>query len=132
MADFKITVGGFKASPGPKTPSRGRAPNAPGNKYTPEQRRAWGAEQDRLRTLRNAPGYQKPAPAKRASRAKTLTADTSGSTCFDSLTYKNGTVTASFIGPAAGVWEYEATLAEAREFFAADSLGGWFNENWRR
>ena len=53
------------------------------------------------------------------------------SECFDSLTYKNGVVTASFIGPAAGVWEYEMSLAEAREWFSDDSLGGYFNDNVR-
>jgi hypothetical protein len=81
--------------------------------------------------LRNAPGYQKPAPAKRASRAQTLVADVSGSECFDSLTYKNGTVTASFIGPASGEWQYDMSLAEAREWFSDDSLGGYFNDNVR-
>jgi hypothetical protein len=103
----------------------------PGAAYTKAQRDAWGAEQDRLRALRNAPGYQKPAPAKRASRAQTLVADTSASSCFDSLVYRNGTVTASFIGPAAGVWEYDMSLSEAREWFADDSLGGYFNDNVR-
>jgi hypothetical protein len=104
---------------------------APGNRYSAEERAAWGAEQDRLRALRNAPGYQKPAPAKRASRSKELVADTSGSECFDSLTYKNGVVTASFIGPAAGVWQYGMSLADAREWFASDSLGGFFNDEIR-
>src|SRR5580700_9676581 len=89
---------------------------APGNRYTAAERRAWGAAQG-----------VKPTPAKRASRSKTLVADTSGSTCFDSLTYKDGTVTASFIGPAAGVYEYDVTLAEAREWFADPSLGSYFN-----
>ncbi|HUE11650.1 MAG TPA: hypothetical protein VMQ54_11955 [Steroidobacteraceae bacterium] len=103
----------------------------PGNRYSAEERAAWGREQDRLRALRNAPGYQKPAPAKRPSRAKTLTADTSDSECFDSLTYKNGVVTASFIGPAAGVWEYSMSRAEAAEWFSDDSLGGYFNDNVR-
>jgi hypothetical protein len=104
---------------------------APGTRYTAAERAAWGAEQDRLRTLRNAPGYQKPVPAKRQSRAKTLVADTSASTCFDSLTYKNGVVTASFIGPAAGTWDYEMSLAEAREWFNSESLGEFFNESIR-
>jgi hypothetical protein len=103
----------------------------PGAAYTKAQRDAWGAEQDRLRALRNAPGYQKSAPAKRATRAKELVADTSGSECFDSLVYKNGVVTASFIGPAAGVWEYDMSLAEAREWFSSDSLGEYFNSEIR-
>jgi hypothetical protein len=48
------------------------------------------------------------------------------------LVYRDGVVTASFIGPAAGEWDYDMTLADAREWFAeADggSLGGWFNDN---
>jgi hypothetical protein len=69
----------------------------------------------------------KPTPAKRASRSAPLVADTSGSSCFDSLVYRNGVVTASFIGPAAGVYEYDVTLAEAREWFADPSLGSYFN-----
>jgi hypothetical protein len=103
----------------------------PGAAHTKAQRDAWGAEQDRLRALRNAPGYQKPAPAKRASRAQTLVADTSDSECFDSLVYRNGTVIASFIGPAAGEWTYDVNLATAREWFSSDSLGGFFNDEIR-
>lgn len=109
---------------------------APAKNYTAAERRAWGEAQDRARAERAARAAQgiaqpKPTPAKRATRAKTLTADTSGSTCFDSLTYRNGTVTASFIGPAAGEWDYEMSLAEAREWFSDDSLGGYFNDNIR-
>jgi hypothetical protein len=103
----------------------------PGSAYSKAQRDAWGAEQDRLRALRNAPGYQRPTPAKRQTRAKTLTADCSGSECFDSLTFKDGTVTANFIGPAAGEWQYDISLKEAREWFGDDSLGGYFNDNIR-
>jgi hypothetical protein len=104
---------------------------APGRNYTAEQRAAWGAEQDWLRAARNAPDYQKPSPAKRTSRAKTLSADCSDSECFDRLTYRDGVVTASFIGPAAGEWEYDMSLAEAREWFNSDSLGGYFNDEIR-
>lgn len=104
---------------------------APGNKYTAEERAAWGREQDRLRALRNAPGYQKPTPAKRPTRGKELKADTSGSTCFDSLTFKNGVVRASFVGPASGVWEYPMSRADAKEWFDSDSLGGFFNDEVR-
>jgi hypothetical protein len=103
---------------------------APGNKYTAAERAEWGREQDAARAARAAQSTQPtPTPAKRQTRAKTLTADTSGSTCFDSLTYKNGVVTASFIGPAAGEWEYDVSLSEAREWFSDDSLGGYFNDN---
>lgn len=103
----------------------------PGNKYTAAERAAWGAEQDRLRALRNAPGYVKPTPAKRASRAKPIIADTSGSSCFNSLTYKDGTVTASFVGPSAGIWEYDMSRKEAKEWFDDPSLGSYFNSEIR-
>lgn len=100
---------------------------APGKYYTAEQRAAWGAEQDRLRAQRNAPGFQKPAPAKRKSRAKVDYADVGGSTCFDSLSYQGGIVTASFIGPAAGIWQYEMSRADWNAWKSSDSLGGFFN-----
>ncbi len=104
---------------------------APGNKFTDAERKAWGAEQDRQRALRNAPGYTKPTPKPRASRSKPLIADVSGSTCFDSLVYRNGVVTASFIGPASGEWDYEMSLADARAWFSSPSLGGFFNDEIR-
>jgi hypothetical protein len=107
---------------------------APGNRYTAAERKAWGAAQDAARATRAAQVAQgivqpKPPTAKRASRAKTLVADSSGSTCFDSLVYRNGVVTASFIGPAAGEWDFDVSLAEAREWFDDPSLGGYFNDN---
>jgi hypothetical protein len=102
---------------------------APGKNYSAAERKAWGAEQDRLRAERAA--QPTPTRAKRQTRAKTLSADTSGSECFDRLTYKDGTVTASFIGPAAGEWDYDMSLSEAREWFSDDSLGGYFNDNVR-
>jgi hypothetical protein len=105
---------------------------APGNKYSAAERKAWGAAQDAARLAR-ATQPAKPT-AKRPSRAKTLTADTSGSSCFDSLTYRDGVVTASFANPTIGVWDYDVDLATAREWFAeADggSLGGYFNDNIR-
>ncbi len=106
---------------------------APGNRYSAAERAEWGRQQDIARAQRAARAAQgiTPPKAQRATRAKTLVADTSGSTCFDSLTYKNGVVTASFIGPAAGVWEYAMSLAEAREWFADDSLGSYFNSEIR-
>jgi len=109
---------------------------APGNKYTAAQRAEWGRQQDIARAARAARAAQgiTPPKAKRASRAKELVADVSGSECFDSLVYKDGTVTASFIGPASGEWQYDMSLAEAREWFAeADggSLGQYFNDNIR-
>jgi hypothetical protein len=106
---------------------------APGNQYTKAQRDAWGAEQDRLRAARAAQAAQgiKPTPAKRQTRAKTLVADASNSSCFDDLRYSNGVVSASFANPTIGTWEYEMSLKEAREWFSDDSLGGYFNDNIR-
>ena len=104
---------------------------APGNRYTAAERKAWGAAQDAARAARAAQAAQgvKPTAKPRASRAKTLVADTSNSSCFDSLVYRNGIVTASFVGPAAGEWDYDVDLATAREWFADPSLGGFFNDN---
>lgn len=107
---------------------------APGNQYTKAQRDAWGAEQDRLRAARAAQAAQgiKPTPAKRASRSKPLVADVGGSTCFDSLVYRDGVVTASFVGPASGTWQYEMSRADAKEWFNdPESLGKYFNDNVR-
>jgi hypothetical protein len=104
---------------------------SPGNQYSAAERKAWGEEQDRLRAERAALDYLKPKPAKRASRAKELVADCSGSTCFNSLRYKNGVVTADFVGPASGVWEYEMSRADAKKWFDDASLGGFFNDNIR-
>jgi hypothetical protein len=118
------------ADPKPKTPLRsGYERPAPGNKYTAEERAAWGREQDRLRAERNA--QAKPTPAKRPSRAKELKADTSGSTCFTSLKYKDGVVSATFANPTVGTWEYEMSRADAKEWFDDPSLGGFFNANIR-
>ena len=102
---------------------------APGNRYTAKERAAWGRAQDAARAARAA--QPKPMPAKRPTRAKELKADTSGSTCFDSLTFKNGVVRASFVGPASGVWNYEMSRADAKEWFDDASLGGFFNDNVR-
>lgn len=111
---------------------------APGNRYSAAERAEWGRQQDIARAQRAAQAAQvaqtdavlKPPP-KRASRAKTLVADTSGSTCFDSLVYKDCVVVASFIGPAAGVWEYAMSRADAKAWFSDASLGGYFNDEVR-
>ena len=104
----------------------------PGNRYTAAQRAEWGRQQDIVRAQRAAGITQpKATPAKRPSRSKELVADTSGSECFDSLVYRDGTVTASFIGPSSGEWQYDMSLSDAREWFASDSLGGFFNDEIR-
>ncbi len=105
---------------------------SPGNRYTEAQRKEWGSQQDIARAQRNA--ASKPGAPKRASRSKPFAADVSGSTCFDSLIYQDGVVTASFIGPSAGEWSYEMSRNDAKEWFAeADggSLGSYFNDNIR-
>jgi hypothetical protein len=103
---------------------------APGSSYSAAERKAWGKLQDRLRAERLAPAYQKPTPAPRKSRAKTLVADTSGSACFDDLRYRDGTVTAVFAKNGAE-YEYDMSLADAREWFDSDSLGEFFNSEVR-
>jgi hypothetical protein len=103
---------------------------SPGNRYTAEQRAAWGAQQDRLRADRNAPNYQKPAPAKRTSRAKPLIADVGGSTCFNSLVYANGEVIAQFAKDGS-VYSYPMSRADAKDWFNDDSLGEYFNAEIR-
>ena len=106
--------------------------------YSKAEKAAWGAEQDRIRAAggikawRAQQGISEPTPAKRQSRAKPLIADTSESECFDSLVYRKGLVTAVFSkGGGAGTYEYEMSLAEAREWFADPSLGEYFNAEIR-
>jgi hypothetical protein len=84
-----------------------------------------------LATLRKTPGYEKPAPAKRPSRATELKADVSGSSCFTSLKFRNGVVTAVFANPTIGTWQYEMSRADAKEWFDSESLGGFFNDEVR-
>lgn len=108
---------------------------APGNRYSAAERAEWGRQQDIARAQRNAAqSLQKEidslAPktkAKHASRSKPLIADVSGSTCFNSLVYQDGVVTASFIGPSSGEWTYEMSRSEAKEWFSDNSLGSYFN-----
>ena len=107
---------------------------APGKYYTEAQRKEWGRQQDiarAQRAARAAQGITPPKAKQRATRAKTLVADTSGSECFDSLTYKNGVVTASVHRPRRWGLGIRHEFAEAREWFSDDSLGGYFNDNVR-
>ncbi len=120
--------------PKPKTPLRtGYERPAPGNQYSAEERHAWSVEQVRLAAERRltAQAAPPPTPAKRKSRAQTLRADTSGSSCFTSLQYSDETVVASFANPTIGDWSYDMSLKDAREWFSDDSLGGFFNDNIR-
>jgi len=123
-------------SPKPKTPNRQFDRPQPGSDYTAAQRDAWGKAQDEARAARAAQAAQleaqaKPAPAKRPSRAKTLEADCSGSSCFEALSYRDETVVASFANPTIGEWTYDMSLKDAREWFNDESLGGYFNDNVR-
>ncbi len=102
---------------------------APGNRYTAEQRAEWGRQQDIARAERAL--RKEVLKPKRPSRAKELVADCSGSSCFEDLRYKNGVVHATFIGPAAGTWDYEMSRADAKSWFDDESLGGWFNDELR-
>lgn len=53
------------------------------------------------------------------------------STCFSSLTWKNGIATATFAkGGGLGTYEYECTRQEFKDWIA-ESQGGYFNENIR-
>jgi hypothetical protein len=122
-----LWAGGVK----PKTPLRKFERPAPGNRYSDAERKAWSIEQVRLAALRNAPGYQKPAPTKRASRATELKADVSGSSCFSAAKFKNGVLSLTFANPTIGTWQYEMSRSEAKEFFDSESLGGFFNDNIR-
>lgn len=115
--------------PKPKTPLRQFERPAPGNQYSAEQRAEWGRQQDLARAARAA--QPKPTPAKRATRAKELKADVSGSTCFSAASFKNGVLSLTFANPTIGTWEYEMSRAEAKEFFDSDSLGSYFSENIR-
>lgn len=101
----------------------------PGSAYSKAQRDAWGAEQDRARAARAAQGAQPKPTARRPSRAKALVADASGSTCFDSLKYRDGTVTAVFTDGS--VYEYDMSRADAKEWFNDPSLGEFFNSEIR-
>lgn len=109
---------------------------APGNRYSAAERAEWGRQQDASRAARQAAQVAqtqaglKPTP-KRASRAKTLVADVSDSTCFADLRYRNGIVSATFANTTQGTWEYEMSLSDAREWFSDGSLGGFFNDNVR-
>ena len=119
--------------PKPKTPLRQYERHGAGLKYSDAERKAWSYAQVAARAAQAAQlkaEVKPPAtPAKRASRAKTLEADTSGSTCFDALSYSDGVVTASFSNPTIGDWDYDMSLKDFREWASSQSLGGWFNDN---
>jgi hypothetical protein len=58
------------------------------------------------------------------SRGRTIVADCSGSSCFDDLRFKDGTVYATFTDGTQ--YEYDMDKSEAQDWFD-DDLGGYFN-----
>ncbi len=62
------------------------------------------------------------------SRAKTIVADTSDSSCFSDLRFKGGTVYATFTDGSQ--YEYDVDRATFKEWID-DSLGGFFNAEIR-
>ena len=104
--------------------------------YSAADKKVWAAQQDRIRAASGTKAYRaqqgiaEPTPAKRQTRAETLVADTSGSTCFDELTYRSGAVTAVFTDGR--TYEYDVSRAEARAWFnSEDGLGEFFNSEIR-
>ncbi len=75
-----------------------------------------------------------PAPeaSKHVPKARRWSGIPGGSDCFDDASYDGrGTLTLSFIGPKAGVYEYDVDDDEARDARQAARdgvLGEWFNE----
>lgn len=109
------------------------------NDYTPEQRRAWGARQDAIRAQAklntaidknlkaNAPT---PAPKGHSSkRPRLLVADTSGSTAFSDIRWKGGQVFYTFTNGYA--YSDPMDKATYRDWQGSDSLGEWWNKNWK-
>jgi|SRR5579864_5385851 len=103
----------------------------------------WQAQQDRIRAAGGFKAFNAksltaqidaslkalaPSPPKaghNSRRSKPLVADIADSTCFDDLRYSGGTVYATFTDGSQ--YTYDMDRSEARDFFDADSLGGYFN-----
>jgi len=62
---------------------------------------------------------------KRKSRAKTIVADTSDSSCFDDLRFKNGTAFATFADGSQ--YDYPMSRADFNDWIDSGSLGNFFN-----
>jgi hypothetical protein len=67
-----------------------------------------------------------PKAGHNSRKSKPLVADTDGSTCFDDLRYSKGVVYATFTDGSQYTYD-DLSRSEARDFFDADSLGGYFN-----
>jgi hypothetical protein len=65
---------------------------------------------------------------KAAKAGHTLRADLP-STCFESVTWKDGIVTGTFYRGGAIVYDGEMDLDEFIDFASSDSLGEWYNAN---
>jgi hypothetical protein len=109
------------------------------NDYTPEERRAWGARQDAMRAQAKLNASidanrkaSRPTPAPKeynSKRSRTLVIDTSGSTAFADIRWKAGQVYYEF----SNGYSYSDPMEKAtfRDWQDADSLGAWWNKNWR-
>jgi hypothetical protein len=51
------------------------------------------------------------------------------STCFESVTWKDGIVTGTFYRGGSIVYDGEMSLDEFQDFASSDSLGQWYNAN---
>lgn len=80
------------------------------------------------------PAPTAPAKTKHVPKARAWSGIPGGSDCFDDADYDgDGTLTVSFIGPKAGVYEFDVDDDEAREARAAaraGTLGEWWNDNF--
>ena len=78
------------------------------------------------------PAPNEPAKTKHVPKARRWSGIPGGSDCFDDASYDGrGTLTLSFIGPKAGVYDYDVDDDEARDARQAARdgvLGEWFNE----
>lgn len=56
-----------------------------------------------------------------------IEADTSNSTCFDSLEWEDGIATATFLKDGT-TYDYPMSRSDFRDWIEDDSLGGYFND----
>jgi hypothetical protein len=115
------------------------------DKFTPAERAAWAAQQDRIRAAGGVKAYRDKlsreidkslkanAPAPKAGhnskRPRALVIDTSGSSAFDDIRWKGGEVFYTFTNG----YGYSDAMDKAtfRDWQAANSLGEWWNRNWK-
>lgn len=68
---------------------------------------------------------RKAAQTAKKTKRVALRADAEASTCFDELSFRAGTVFATFTDGSE--YTYDMSKAEAKEWFDDPSLGGYFN-----